>query len=80
VNVKRNNSKISLTQNRFLSDGSRVSKNKWAIPIQIEEGNHENSILMKSHSSSVSLKNRDSNFIINSGRYGFYRVQYDDHS
>jgi len=35
---------------------------------------------MKSHSSSVSLKNRDSNFIINSGRYGFYRVQYDDHS
>ena len=35
---------------------------------------------MKSHSSSVSLKNIDSNFIINSGRYGFYRVQYDDHS
>jgi len=80
VNVKRNNSKISLTQKRFLSDGSRVSKNKWAIPVSIEEGNHENSILMKSHSSSVSLKNRDSNFIINSGRYGFYRVQYDDHS
>jgi len=47
VNVKRDNSKISLTQKRFLSDGSRVSKNKWAIQIQIEEGNHENSILMK---------------------------------
>jgi tricorn protease interacting factor F2/3 len=80
VDVKRNNSKLSLTQRRFLSDGSKSSKNRWAIPIQIEEGNNENSILMKSRTSTVSLKNKDSNFIINSGRYGFYRVQYDDHS
>ena len=80
VDVKRNNSKLSLTQRRFLSDGSRASKNRWAIPIHIEEGNHQNSILLKSRSSTVSLKNKDSNFIINSGRYGFYRVQYDDHS
>ncbi len=80
VDVKRNNSKLSLTQRRFLSDGSKSSKNRWAIPIQIEEGNHENSILMKSRTSVMSLKNKDSNFIINSGRYGFYRVQYDDHS
>lgn len=80
VDVKRNNSKVSLTQRRFLSDGSISSKNKWAIPIQIEEGNHESSILMKSQKSVVSLKNTDSNFIINSGRYGFYRVQYDDNS
>jgi len=80
VDVKRNNSKLSLTQRRFLSDGSRASKNRWAIPIQIEEGNHKNSILMKSRTSAVSLKNKDSNFIINPGRYGFYRVQYDDQS
>jgi len=80
VDVKRNNSKVSLTQRRFLSDGSISSKNRWAIPIHIEEGNHENSILMKSQKSVVSLKNTDSNFIINSGRYGFYRVQYDDNS
>jgi len=80
VDAKRNNSKISLTQRRFLSDGSISSKNKWAIPIHIEEGNHESSILMKSQKSVVSLKNTDSNFIINSGRYGFYRVQYDDDS
>ena len=80
VDVKRNNSKVSLTQRRFLSDGSISSKNRWAIPIHIEEGNHESSILMKSQKSVVSLKNTDSNFIINSGRYGFYRVQYDDNS
>ena len=80
VDVKRNNSKISLTQRRFLSDGSTSSKNRWAIPIHIEEGNHESSILMKSQKRVVSLKNTDSNFIINSGRYGFYRVQYDDDS
>jgi tricorn protease interacting factor F2/3 len=80
VDVKRNNSKVSLTQRRFLSDGSISSKNRWAIPIHIEEGNHESSILMKSQKSTVSLKNTDSNFIINSGRYGFYRVQYDDNS
>jgi len=80
VDVKRNNSKVSLTQRRFLSDGSISSKNRWAIPIHIEEGNYESSILMKSQKSVVSLKNTDSNFIINSGRYGFYRVQYDDNS
>jgi len=77
VDVKRNNSKVSLTQRRFLSDGSTSSKNRWSIPIHIEEGNHESSILMKSQKSVVSLKNIDSNFIVNSGRYGFYRVQYD---
>jgi len=80
VDVKRNNSKISLTQRRFLSDGSKSSKNRWSIPIHIEEGDHESSILMKSQKSVVSLKNIDSNFIVNSGRYGFYRVQYDDNS
>jgi len=80
VDVKRNNSKVSLTQRRFLSDGSISSKNRWAIPIHIEEGNHESSILMKSQKSVVSLKNIDSNFIVNSGRYGFYRVQYDANS
>ena len=77
VDVKRNNSKVTLTQRRFLSDGSKSSKNRWSIPIHIEEGNHESSILMKSQKSVVSLKNIDSNFIVNSGRYGFYRVQYD---
>jgi len=80
VDVKRENSKISLTQRRFLSDGSRSSKGKWAIPIGIEEGNHRNSILLKSDSSKISLKNTDSNFIINPGRHGFYRVQYDDNT
>jgi len=80
VDVKRNNSKVSLTQRRFLSDGSISSKNRWSIPIHIEEGNHESSILMKSQKSVVSLKNINSNFIVNSGRYGFYRVQYDANS
>ena len=80
VDVKRENSKISLTQRRFLSDGSKLAKGKWAIPITIEEGNHQSSILLKSRSSKLSLKNTDSNFIINSGRHGFYRVQYDDNT
>jgi len=80
IDVRRENSKISLTQRRFLSDGSKSSKGKWAIPIAIEEGNHQRSILLKTHSSKLSLKNTDSNFIINSGRHGFYRIQYDDNT
>jgi tricorn protease interacting factor F2/3 len=80
VDVRRENSKISLTQRRFLSDGGKSSKGKWAIPIAIEEGNHQSSILLKTRSSKLSLKNTDSNFIINSGRYGFYRIQYDDNT
>jgi tricorn protease interacting factor F2/3 len=47
LDVRRENSKISLTQRRFLSDGSKSSKGKWAIPITIEEGNHQSSILLK---------------------------------
>jgi len=80
VDVRREYSKISLTQRRFLSDGSKLSKGKWAIPITIEEGNHQSSILLKTRSSKLSLKNTDSNFIINSGRHGFYRIQYDDNT
>jgi len=80
IDVRRENSKISLTQRRFLSDGSKSSKGKWAIPIAIEEGNHQSSFLLKTHSSKLSLKNTDSNFIINSGRHGFYRIQYDDNT
>jgi tricorn protease interacting factor F2/3 len=80
VVVARKNSHISLTQRRFLSDGSKSSKRKWVIPIAIDEGNHKSLILFKSHSSKFSLKNTDSNFIINSGRQGFYRVEYDDNT
>ena len=80
VVVKRENSRVTLTQRRFLSDGKKPSKGKWAIPIGIEEGNYQTSILLKSYSRRLLLKNTDSNFIINSGRHGFYRVQYDDNT
>ena len=80
VTAQRENSHILLSQKRFLADGSKSSKNEWEIPITIDEGNHQNSILLKSRSRKVRLKNTDSNFIINSGRYGFYRVEYDTHT
>ena len=77
VTAQRENSHVMLSQKRFLADGSKSSKSVWEIPIVIDEGNNQNSILLKSRSRKVPLKNTDSNFIINSGRYGFYRVEYD---
>ena len=77
VTAQRENSHVMLSQKRFLADGSKSSKTEWVIPIMIDEGNHQNSILLKSRNRKVPLKNTDSNFIINSGRYGFYRVEYD---
>ena len=80
VTAQRENSHVMLSQKRFLADGSKSSKTEWVIPIMIDEGNHQNSILLKSRNRKAPLKNTDSNFIINSGRYGFYRVEYDTHT
>jgi len=77
VDVKRKNSQLEIKQRRFLSDGTKTTKSKWAIPFSVNEGNYESKKLLTSTSSKMKLKNKNRNFIINSGRYGFFRVKYD---
>ena len=80
VNVTRKNSLLLLQQKRFLlEETNSVKKQIWSIPIIIEEGNQRTKKLMSKKSETFKLKNKDRNFIINPGRTGFYRVQYDNH-
>ena len=79
LEVKRKDATLSLAQSRFLLEDNRHSKSGlWSIPLVIEEGNQRFRKLMTKKSEKVKLKNKSRNFIINSGRTGFYRVQYDD--
>ena len=68
VDVKRKNSQLEIKQRRFLSDGTKTTKSKWAIPFSVNEGNYESKKLLTSRSSKMKLKNENRNFIINSGR------------
>ena len=79
LEVKRKNSIVSMTQSRFLLEETKnAKKGTWSIPLVIEEGNQRIKKLMTKKSAKIKLKNKDRNFIINSGRTGFYRVQYDN--
>jgi|TARA_B100001750_G_C15517726_1_gene608682 tricorn protease interacting factor F2/3 len=78
VSVTRKNSNLSLTQSRFLLEETKSSKKGvWSIPLIIEEGDNRTKKLMRKKSERTKLKNKERNFIINPGRTGFYRVQYD---
>ena len=79
VSVTRKNSTLLLKQSRFLLEETKSSKNgTWSIPLIIEEGDNRTKKLMMKKSEQSKLKHKDRNFIVNPGRTGFYRVQYDD--
>jgi len=79
VSVTRKNSTLLLKQSRFLLEETKSSKSgTWSIPLIIEEGDSRTKKLMIKKSEQSKLKHKDRNFIINPGRTGFYRVQYDD--
>tara|TARA_Y100000590_G_scaffold114296_1_gene130234 strand:- start:3679 stop:6174 length:2496 start_codon:yes stop_codon:yes gene_type:complete len=78
LSVKRNGSTISLKQSRYLLEETKSSqKGLWKIPLIVDEGNVSTSHIMEKKSDLLKLKNKDRNFIIDSGRTGFYRLDYD---
>ena len=81
LEVARKGSILSMKQSRFLLEDIKHSKKGiWSIPLVIEEGSQRNRKLMTKKSEKVKLQNKDRNFVINSGRTGFYRVQYDNNT
>lgn len=76
LEVEKQNSKLKLKQKRFLMEPSKSHmKGKWSIPISIGFEKPLQKKLLTKTSESVSLKNSD--FVVNYGRHGFYRVKYD---
>ena len=73
LSVKRKGQEISLKQSRYLLEETKSSqKGIWKIPLIVDEGNVSTSHILEKKSGSLKLKNKDRNFIINSGRTGFY--------
>ena len=78
MSVNRKGQNISLKQSRYLLEETKSSqKGVWKIPLIVDEGNIATSHILEKKSGSFKLKNKDRNFIINSGRTGFYRMDYD---
>ena len=70
-------SKISLTQSRFLLEGNGKSdKAAWMIPVYVKMRDRFLYKLMTKRSESIALDNADDWFVVNSGRKGLYRVKY----
>ena len=78
VNVSKSNSKLILSQKRFLLEESKShQKGKWQIPVSIGTGKNSSSKLMNKKSESISLQ-KNILPIVNSSKKGFFRMNYDD--
>ena len=76
LEVEKQNSKLKLKQKRFLMEPTKSHlKGKWSIPISIGFEKPLQKKLLTKASETISLKNSD--FVVNYGRHGFYRVKYD---
>ena len=81
VEVKSDNSRISLTQKRFLTEsGRKFEKGIWFIPISVRQQAKSISKLMTKKSDTINLGKEHGWYKINSEQKGFYRVRYDDAS
>ncbi len=78
LEAKKKNSKLVLTQMRFLLESDKkYQKASWQIPIFIGAGENVAPKLMNKKTSSFSLK--DKLFpVVNSSKKGFFRVKYDE--
>lgn len=74
LEAKRRNKSLSLQQRRFM--GLDSQREKWAIPVSVRAGKKIHKKLQTRQSDSIQIGDAAS-FVVNHGRYGFYRVKYD---
>lgn len=72
--VERMDSQISIAQKRFVLDRNGKEGGLWHIPIRINQDHQAKNILFTKKHAHIPLKN--TSFLINSGRVGFYRTKY----
>jgi len=78
IEVTIKDSKISLTQKRYLAENERKSqKGTWVIPVSLKTADSLTFKLMTRQSETIALKDTDW-FKLNSGQMGMYRVKYGD--
>ncbi len=70
-------SKVSLTQSRFLMEGDGKSgKGSWVIPVYVKMRDRFQYKLLSKKSDEVVLDSSEDWFVVNSGHKGLYRVKY----
>ena len=79
VETRMVDSKISLTQRRYLAENNTKPKGTWMIPISVKTPDKLFSKLMTRQSDIIHLGHVDW-FKLNSGQKGLYRVKYDGDS
>ena len=78
VEISQNNNTLTLKQSRFLMEPTKkTQKGLWYIPITYGLGKDTKTQLITKKSITVKFP-KDSGFVANIGRTGFYRVKYDE--
>ena len=78
VDIKKKNSTLLINQHRFLLDHDKNRKDKWPIPISLGTKKPINKKLITKTTDSVKISGKNPIIVVNTGRTGFYRVNYDD--
>ena len=74
VDAKRQNSKLVLSQKRFVFEQKGREKGLWHIPVSVTQDNTVKNKLITKQLDTIPID--ASHVMINSGRSGFYRVKY----
>jgi aminopeptidase N len=74
------NRTITLSQKRFLLQGTDTTNPRWSIPLQIRSGTHAapQSVLLTRDGQTVQAGRWDEPLSVNADAIGFYRVLYDE--
>lgn len=77
VDVEKKNATLILTQKRFLMDSDSANlSSKWIIPVSISSGKASYTKSLTSRSAKFAITGDMP--VVNSGRFGFFRVRYSD--
>jgi len=77
IDAQIENSKLILTQKRFLLESDKDHETTWMVPIKILlDSGEEISVILDERKKEVSLKKSPKWFKVNFGQTGFYRVKY----
>jgi tricorn protease interacting factor F2/3 len=74
IEVEKKDSKISVSQKRFVLERNGKESGLWHIPIRIDNANRVKTVLLTKRKDDIRLEN--GTLLINSGRVGFYRTKY----
>ncbi|MFM8658333.1 MAG: M1 family metallopeptidase [Candidatus Nitrosotenuis sp.] len=74
VDVQKQDSKLVLSQKRFVMEQKGIQKGLWEIPLVLSDNNKITSKILRKKQETLPVKSEQ--ILVNPGRNGFYRVKY----